>query len=115
MQIVIGTILQAVIDPSSQIPVTDEHRRLAMRLSPLRHAEELLRMRTSLPEDESRSTWQEDFRKLRGQRGGARTKEEPQYAVILEACADDMIALWSDPLVKNIVRQKCPRFEESSG
>jgi hypothetical protein len=130
MKIVIGTILQAATEPSSQTPVTDEHRRIALRLSPLKQAEELLRMRISLPEDEthvvvanstdfavrSASGWKEAFLKMRGQRGGdAGTKEELQSAVILEACANDMITLWSDPIVKNIVRQKRLRLEESSG
>ena len=130
MKIVIDTILQAAIDPSSQIPVTDEHRRLALRLAPLKQAEELLRMRISLPEDDthvvvanstefavrSAAGWKEAFLKLRGQRGGdAGTKEELQSAAILEACAGDMVTLWSDPIVKNIVRQKRLRLEESSG
>jgi hypothetical protein len=98
MKIVIDTILQAAIDPSSQIPVTDEHRRLALRLAPLKQAEELLRMRISLPEDDthvvvanstefavrSAAGWKEAFLKLRGQRGDAGTKEELQSANILE-------------------------------
>lgn len=129
MKIVIDAILQAAIDPSSQIQVTDEHRRLAMRLAPLKQAEELLRMRISLPEDDthvvvanstefavrSAAGWKEAFLKLRGQRGDAGTKEELQSAGILEICANDMVTLWSDPTVKNIVRQKRLRLEESSG
>lgn len=129
MKIVIDAILQAAIDPSSPIPVTDEHRRLALRLAPLKQAEELLRMRISLPEDEthvvvanstefavrSAAGWKEAFLKLRGQRGDAGTKEELQSAGILEMCAKDMVTLWSDPIVKNIVRQKRLRLEESSG
>jgi hypothetical protein len=129
MKIVIDIILQASTEPS-QTPVTDEHRRLALRLSPLKQAGELLRMRISLPEDDthvvvanstdfavrSAAGWKEAFLKLRGQRGGeAGTKEELQSAAILEACADDMSTLWSDPIVKNIVRQKRLRLEESSG
>ena len=129
MKIVIDTILQAAIDPSAQIPVTDDHRRLALRLAPLKQAEELLRMRISLPEDDthvvvassadfavrSAAGWKEAFLKLRGQRGDAGTKEELQSANILEACAPDMVTLWSDPIVKSIVRQKRLRLEESSG
>src|SRR5258706_650607 len=129
MKIVIDTILQAAIDPSSPIPVTDDHRRLALRLTPLKQAEELLRMRISLPEDDTHGVvassadfavrsdagWKEDFLKLRGQRGDAGTKEELQSANILEACAADMTALWSDPIVKSIVRLKRLRLEESSG
>jgi len=127
MKIVINATLQASIDPSSQIPVTDEHRRLALRLAPLEQVEELLRMRISLPEDDthpvvasstdfavsSAAGWKEAFLKLRGQRGDAGTKEE--FANILEACASDMTALWSDPVIRNIVRQKCLRLEECPG
>ena len=127
VKIVIDTILQ--VDPSSQIPVTDEHRRLALRLAPLKQAEELLRMCISLPEDDnhvvvassadfavrSAAGWKDAFLKLRGQHGDAGTKEELQSANILEACATDMTALWSDPIVKSIVGQTGLRLEESSG
>ena len=129
MKIVIDTILQVAIDPSSQKLVTNEHRCLALRLAPLKQAEELLRVRISLPEDgthgvvassadfavRSAASWKEAFLKLRGMRGDVGTKEEVQSANILEACATDMTVLWSDPIVQTIVRQKHLWFEESSG
>src|SRR5258706_3547780 len=128
MKIVVDTILQVAKNPS-QIPVTDEHLRLALCLAPLKQAEELLRMCISLPEDDnhvvvassadfavrSAAGWKDAFLKLRGQHGDAGTKEELQSANILEACATDMTALWSDPIVKSIVGQTGLRLAERSG
>ncbi|KAG8761095.1 hypothetical protein FRC14_007876 [Serendipita sp. 396] len=111
---------------------TDDLRRLLIKLSPLKQAEELLRMRISVPQEEgdpdlvlsessefsvrSASGWKQAFNKMRGV---APAREDIRFddgpASIMEACAEDMIAMWSNDASKQILRQRRIRLEESSG
>ncbi|KIM31194.1 hypothetical protein M408DRAFT_327479 [Serendipita vermifera MAFF 305830] len=131
MQIVIDTVSQANRENAPSF--TDDLRRLLIKLSPLKQAEELLKMKISLPQEEdgesgivladsnefsvrSASGWKQAFNKMRGitsAREDSRFDNGP--ASILEACAEDMIALWTDPATKQLLKQRRIRIEESSG
>ena len=107
--------MQTIIDMLSKAnkenapSFTDELRRLLIKLSPLKQAEELLKMKISLPQEEdgdsgmvlvdsnefsvrSASGWKQAFNKMRGITSN---KDDDRFdntpATILEACADDMI------------------------
>jgi guanine nucleotide-binding protein alpha-1 subunit len=107
MQIIIDTLSQANRENAPSF--TDELRRLLIKLSPLKQAEELLKMKISLPQEEdgdsgmvlidsnefsvrSASGWKQAFNKMRGI---TNNKDDAGFdtapATILEACADDMI------------------------
>lgn len=111
---------------------TDELHGLLIKLSPLKQAEEVLRMKISFPQEDggsqmvlmdsgefsvrSVSDWMQAFNKMRRI---AAYRGEPSFDMepisILEACADDMIALWNNPASKQILEQRRIRLEESSG
>ena len=117
--------MQSVIDALSLAnrenapSFTDDLRRLLIKLSPLKQAEELLRMRISLPQEEgdsqlvlpdasefsvrSASGWKQAFSKMRGT---GSSKDDTRFdngpASILEACSEDMtganmlmVVIWS--------------------
>jgi hypothetical protein len=114
MQIVIDTLSQANRENAPSF--TDELRRLLIKLSPLKQAEELLKMKISLPQEEegdsgivladsnefsvrSASGWKQAFNKMRGitsTRDDARFDNAP--ATILEACAEDMMGTYCQTL-----------------
>lgn len=107
MQIVIDTLSQANRENAPSF--TDELRRLLIKLSPLKEADKLLKMKISLPQEEegdsgivlpdsnefsvrSASGWKQAFNKMRGITG---TRDETRFdngpANIMEGCAEDMI------------------------
>ena len=109
MQTIIDTLSQANRENAPSF--TDELRRLLIKLSPLKQAEELLKMKISLPQEEdgnsgivlvdsnefsvrSASGWKQAFNKMRGMTSN---KDDDRFdttpATILEACADDMIGM----------------------
>jgi len=111
MQIITDTLSQA--NKENAPSFTDELRRLLIKLSPLKQAEELLKMKISLPQEDegnssmvladsnefsvrSASGWKQAFNKMRGMTGN---RENFQFdtgpASILEACAEDMIGPYS--------------------
>ncbi|CCA73216.1 probable G protein alpha chain [Serendipita indica DSM 11827] len=130
--------IQLVMDALSQAnrenapSFTDDLRRLLIKLSPLKQAEELLRMRISPPQEEgdsqlvlpeasefsvrSASGWKQAFNKMRG---NSSSKDDIRFdtgpASILEACSEDMTALWTSPAARQILKQRRIRLEESSG
>ncbi|PVF97035.1 putative G protein alpha chain [Serendipita vermifera] len=130
MQLVMNTLSQANRENAPSF--TDELRRLLIKLSPLKQAEELLRMKISPPQEDgdsqmvltdstefsvrSASGWKQAFNKMRGITA---SRDESSFdngpASILEACAEDMIALWNNPASKQILKQRRIRLEESSG
>lgn len=111
MQTIIDTLSQANRENAPSF--TDELRRLLIKLSPLKQAEELLKMKISLPQEEdgnsgivlvdsnefsvrSASGWKQAFNKMRGMTSN---KDDDRFdttpATILEACADDMIGTYA--------------------
>jgi len=108
MRLAIDTLSQANRENAPNF--TDELRRLLIKLSPLKQAEELLMMKISPPQEEgdsqvvvagstefavrSASGWKQAFNKMRGfavAREGVPFDNEP--AKILENCSEDMIGL----------------------
>jgi hypothetical protein len=108
MRLAIDTLSQANMENAPSF--TDELRRLLIKLSPLKQAEELLMMKISPPQEEgdsqvvvtgstdfavrSASGWKQAFNKMRGI---AAAREEVAFdngpARILENCLEDMIGL----------------------
>jgi hypothetical protein len=108
MRLVIDTLSQANRENAPSF--TDELRRLLIKLSPLKQAEDLLKMRISVPQEEgdsqvvvtdstefavrSASGWKQAFNKMRGV---AAAREDVAFdngpARILENCSEDMIGL----------------------
>ncbi|KAG8835666.1 hypothetical protein FRC17_001855 [Serendipita sp. 399] len=130
MQLIMDTLNQANRENAPHF--SDDLRRLLMKLSPLKQAEESLKMRISVPQEEgdsqlvladssefsvrSASGWKQAFNKMRGV---AASREDVRFdngpASIMEACAEDMIAIWSSDASRQILRQRRIRLEESSG
>ena len=106
MRLVIDTLSQANTENAPSF--TDELRRLLIKLSPLKQAEELLKMRISPPQEEgdsqvvvtgstefavrSASGWEQTFNKMRGI-AAAEVAFDNEPARILENCLEDMIGL----------------------
>lgn len=109
MRLVTDTLSQANRENAPSF--TDELRRLLIKLSPLKQAEELLKQKISPPQEEegdtqmvvsdstefavrSASGWKQAFNKMRGVAAAA-SREDVVFdngsARILENCAEDMI------------------------
>jgi hypothetical protein len=126
MQLVMDTLSQANRENAPSF--TDELRRLLIKLSPLKQAEELLRMKISPPQEDgdsqmvltdstefsvrSASGWKQAFNKMRGITAA---RDEPSFdngpASILEACAEDMIGAFAVlPSVETLVLLICQLY-----
>ena len=121
---------------SQQIHLTDAQRTLRLRLLPLLSVEASLRRRLD-PGDEfeatrrgsdwqpsnkelyvrSQSNWKDTLARLRGRRSGDDSgidfddPEDPGH--VIHACRDDMMTLWRDPIVRQIVHDL--RLEDMPG
>jgi guanine nucleotide-binding protein alpha-1 subunit len=118
-------------------PLTDEHRRIRMRLSPLLFIETSLN-RWLLPDNYSMpineacvragSGWKNMLRSAStskpGRRPGSRDESRPHTGesrsyddptAILAACRNDIIALWEDPVVRRVLDKHNFRPEEQPG
>lgn len=119
----------------STSPLTDQHRRMRMRLSPLLPIEEQL-TRKLLPEANDRlqdvcvragSGWKGLLASLQdvGGSGDGKGREprRPSTAegkkddptAVLAACRDDIIALWEDPVVKSVLKRRGIRLQDMPG
>ncbi|KAH9916664.1 G-protein alpha subunit [Fomitopsis serialis] len=120
----------------STSPLTDQHRRMRMRLSPLLPIEEQLTRRL-LPDANDRlqdvcvragSGWKGLLAGIQqdgGADGQARAKEprRPSTAegrrddptAVLAACRDDIIALWEDPVVRAVLKRRGVRLQDMPG
>jgi guanine nucleotide-binding protein alpha-1 subunit len=124
--------------------LTDNHRRIRMRLSPLISMEAAL-ARKLLPEnfDPERSSrdicvransgWKTtleratspDARPGSSTKSGARrvssrpgtsdTRSRDDPTAVLAACKDDILLLWEDPIVKDVLKKHNVRLEDSPG
>ena len=119
-------------------PLTDDHRRIRMRLSPLLSMEATLTQKL-LPEyfnpDRScqeicvraNSGWKTILQRAtspvpmphsngQSRRPGTsdgRHKDDP--TAVLAACKDDIVALWYDPIVRDVLNKHNVRLEDSPG
>jgi guanine nucleotide-binding protein subunit alpha len=124
-------------------PLTDDHRRIRMRLSPLLSMEAVL-ARKLLPENydpersreicvRANSGWKATLERATSpepraghgsngnsrrpnSRAGAnegRNRDDP--TAVLAACKDDIINLWGDPVVRDILNKHNVRLEDSPG
>ena len=115
----------------STSPLTDQHRRMRMRLSPLLPIEEQL-TRKLLPEANDRlqdvcvragSGWKGLLSSLQDVGGSAKEPRRPSTAegrkddptAVLAACRDDIIALWEDPVVKSVLKRRGIRLQDMPG
>ncbi|KAI0919462.1 hypothetical protein AcW1_003298 [Taiwanofungus camphoratus] len=117
----------------STSPLTDNHRRIRMRLSPLLPIEEQLTKKL-LPEANdkvhdvcvragsgwkgalaaiSASTSQERTHPSRPGTSDGRHKDDP--TTVLAACKDDIVALWEDPIVRGILKKHNVRLQDMPG
>jgi guanine nucleotide-binding protein alpha-1 subunit len=122
--------------PSSQL--TDYHRRLRMRLSPLLPVETALNRKLS-PENynpkssreisvRAGSNWKSMLSSMTSpkkaesseQNNSAgrhnhteRSADDPTN--ILAACREDIVALWTDPIIRGVLKKQDIRLEDSAG
>jgi hypothetical protein len=116
---------------SSNFCLTDDHRRLYMRLTPLISLEASIN-RELFPTDtryfnevcvRAGSGWKATLLKTSSARATPPEHRPPStdgrntedMASVLTACRDDMIALWQDPLVKQVLLKHQVRLEETPG
>lgn len=108
--------------------LTASHRRLTMRLAPLRQIEHALtcRFKAALPW-KPRTTppshaqelhvsgyaWQ----RVRAEEhaGSKDNDEDEELGRVLSACRQDMVALWNDAVVRAILRERRVELEQLSG
>ncbi|RXW12609.1 hypothetical protein EST38_g13246 [Candolleomyces aberdarensis] len=79
--------------------IQDKHRRLLMRLSPIRRAEEKLRrwLATSIEANSPSHAG----------------KESEEATVLIACCQEDITMLWTDEMVKSVLRKRKIQLEES--
>ena len=126
--------------------LTDDHRRIRMRLSPLLTMEATL-TRKLLPEnfDPERSSreicvransgWKTTLervtspdsrpvptsaskagtRRVSGRPGTADNRSRDDPTTVLAACKDDIVLLWGDPVVRDVLTRHNVRLEDSPG
>jgi guanine nucleotide-binding protein alpha-1 subunit len=124
--------------------LTDNHRRIRMRLSPLISMEAAL-ARKLLPEnfDPERSSrdicvransgWKTTLeratspdarpgssaksgaRRISSRPGTSDTRSRDDPTAVLVACKDDILLLWEDPIVKDVLKKHNVRLEDSPG
>ncbi|KZT65499.1 G-protein alpha subunit [Daedalea quercina L-15889] len=120
----------------STSPLTDQHRRMRMRLSPLLPIEEQLTRRL-LPDANDRlqdvcvragSGWKGLLAGLQSPdaaaaAGQAKEPRRPSTAegrrddptAVLAACRDDIVALWEDPVVRAVLKRRGIRLQDMPG
>src|SRR5882762_5172303 len=125
--------------------LTDDHRRIRMRLSPLLTMEAAL-ARKLLPEnfDPERSSreicvransgWKTTLeratspdarpgaisaksstRRVSSRPGTSDNRSRDDPTAVLAACKDDIISLWEDPVVRDVLKKHHVRLEDSPG
>ena len=123
---------------SSPVPqLTRQHEYLKMRLSPLARLQELLISRlaadfgdatSSRANSKLATTKGGEFfvraKVLLGRRNSSDTtrshsskhlEDDGEVANVLDACRDDMVALWQDPIVREILHRRDIHLEEGPG
>ena len=117
----------AATDSSHPTPLTDKHRRISIGLSPLLSiANGLNKKLDGQTPDLSRevcvrpgSGWKAKLgismptspKKAQGQD----SKKIDEVSSILSVCRDDIIELWEDPAVQEVLKARDVRLEESPG
>ncbi|EED79074.1 candidate G-protein alpha subunit [Postia placenta Mad-698-R] len=115
----------------STSPLTDAHRKMRMRLSPLLPIEEQLSKRL-FPEAHERlhdvcvpagSGWKSMLASLsnggvaapaeKERRPGTADRDDP--TAVLAACKDDIVALWEDPVVRAVLKKHNVRLQDMPG
>ena len=124
--------------------LTDDHRRIRMRLSPLLTMEAAL-ARKLLPENfdperspkeicvRANSGWKTTLERATSPdarpgsgpaKGSRRASSRPNTSesrsrddptAVLAACKDDIISLWQDPVVRDVLKKHDVRLEDSPG
>lgn len=124
-------------------PLTDEHRRIRMRLSPLLSMEAALTQKL-LPDNfnpdrssqeicvRANSGWKtmlqratspppippsniQSRRTASGRPGTSDGRHKDDPTAVLAACKDDIIALWHDPIIRDVLNKHNVRLEDSPG
>jgi guanine nucleotide-binding protein alpha-1 subunit len=128
--------------PSPTTTLTDEHRRIRMRLSPLLSVESVLN-RKLLPESYDRihgrdlcvpagNGWKSILEgaiapkkssqrpaskvvEMSGRPATSENKNPDDPTMILAACKDDIVSLWEDPIVRSLLEKHHVRLEHEPG
>ncbi|PCH39013.1 G-protein alpha subunit [Wolfiporia cocos MD-104 SS10] len=113
----------------STSPLTDTHRRMRMRLSPLLSIEAEL-TRTLFPEGGDRvqdvcvragSGWKGLLAAVAGhaaereRRPGTADRAKNDPTAVLDACRDDIVALWEDQVVRSVLKKHNVRLQDMPG
>jgi guanine nucleotide-binding protein alpha-1 subunit len=124
----------------ASLRLTNAHHLLNLRLSPLKHVEQQLCQRlgaSSLEESPSLYPASVDVTSSRGsnarsgelfvrdhsswkcvphiQRSGSRIgQDEDQIMMVISGCRDDMKALWTDPVSRQLIQNRDLRLQESA-
>lgn len=122
-------------------PLSKEHRQIKMRLSPLIQLQDNLiqNLAGQFGDDSPRvadvrgqqkrgellirgnsNSWKGILGKRERRKSGERPRssrgsEEEEAAKVLYACKDDMVSLWRDPVVREILHRRDVRLEEGPG
>jgi len=111
---------------SKSTALTDDHRRIRMRLSPLLSLEQVLTMRLfpSCPNQTEISVrggsgWKSFISKAlthgKSRPSSSAGRESDETTTILSACRDDIIALWHDSVVRQVLNSRNARLHEMPG
>jgi guanine nucleotide-binding protein alpha-1 subunit len=106
--------------------LTDDHRRIRMRLSPLLSLEDVLTKKLffSAPDKNEISVrggsgWKSYISKVlssaKSRPATSSGKEADETTTILSACRDDIVLLWQDNVVHQILNNRNARIHEKPG
>jgi len=144
---VLDFVGDALTNPSfeaSSFPLTEKHRLLHLRLTPLRGVQQDLQRRlgaaaveemsspgysSALPRlsefaVRSRDGWRSALERFRtrpqdvqetARAADARVRKAAEVTEVVVGCAEDMKALWEDNVVRDMLRRKKIRMEEEPG
>jgi len=137
---VLDFVGDALTNPSfeaSSFPLTEKHRLLHLRLTPLRGVQQDLQRRLGAAAVEemssprlsefavrSRDGWRSTLERFRtrpqdvqetARAADARVRKAAEVTEVVVGCAEDMKALWEDNVVRDMLRRKKIRMEEEPG
>lgn len=93
-----------------ETPLTSEHRRLALSLSPL------LAFETSISQDQLHKLGRMPLVTPESQSPTDETSNDPsQVAQVLAGCKNEVIALWDDAVVRDVLKSHGVYLQDDSG
>ncbi|KAI9463919.1 guanine nucleotide binding protein, alpha subunit [Russula earlei] len=140
----VGEALASSSYDTTSLPLTEKHRLLHLRLTPLRGVQLDLQRRLGAASTEetfnpgyggalprlsefavrSRDGWRSPLKRFRtrpqdaqetARAADARVRKAAEVTEVVVGCADDMKALWEDSAVRDMLRRKKIRMEEEPG